>query len=91
MGRSTRLVARALRVLRTTVARHHQAGLRRGYDVPMNGRPHFLEIVTPDVDAVVLQYTEAVDARFSDPVVELGGARVAELPGGVEHGLWQRP
>ena len=48
----------------------------------MNGKPHFLEIVSSDVDALVRHYETSVGLTFADPVLELGGARVADLPGG---------
>ncbi len=60
----------------------------------------YLELVTPDVDAVCATYAAALGVAFGDPVPELGNARTAELPGqgtiaihlqgGLELGLWQR-
>lgn len=45
---------------------------------------HYLEIVTPDVDAVCAFYSKTLNAVFSDPVPELGNARTASR---VEGGL----
>lgn len=45
-------------------------------------RPHYLEIVTPDVDGVCESYAASAGLTFSDPVAELGGARTAPLAGG---------
>ena len=42
----------------------------------------YLEVVTNDVDALCVSYASAHDVQFSQPVVELGGARTAELAGG---------
>ncbi len=42
---------------------------------------HYLEIVTPDVDAVCDLYTTSYGWTFQ-PVPELGNARVAKLAGG---------
>lgn len=43
---------------------------------------HYLEIVTPEVDSLCGQYTAIYGVTFTEPVVGLGGARVAELGGG---------
>lgn len=43
---------------------------------------HYLEIVTPDVDASVALYTQIHNINFSDPTPHLGGARTAELTEG---------
>lgn len=43
---------------------------------------HYLEIVTPDVEAACRLYGPAYGWHFEDPTPELGGARVAKLPGG---------
>ncbi len=43
---------------------------------------HYLEIVTPDVDAVCSAYEAASNLQFGDPVAELGNAKTAR----VEHG-----
>lgn len=42
----------------------------------------YLEIVTPDVDAMCATYEAAIGAVFGDPVPELGNARTADLPDG---------
>ena len=43
---------------------------------------HYLEVVTPDVDAACAAYAKTFDATFGEPVAELGGARTAVLAGG---------
>ncbi len=43
---------------------------------------HYLEIVTPNADALCQQYTRVHGLTFSDPVANLGGARTAKLAGG---------
>ncbi len=53
----------------------------------MNGEPHYLEIVTPDVDSVCDLYARTAAAQFEAPVESLGGARVASLPGGARLGI----
>jgi len=45
-------------------------------------RVHYLEIVTPEVDATVAAYEKLHGVSFSAPVVELGNARTARLSGG---------
>jgi predicted enzyme related to lactoylglutathione lyase len=47
---------------------------------------HYLEIVTPDVAAVRELYGKAYGWKF-EPVAELGGAVVAELPDGSRCGI----
>jgi predicted enzyme related to lactoylglutathione lyase len=47
----------------------------------------YLEIVTPDVDAVCATYAEATGAAFGAPDAGLGGARTAALPGGALVGV----
>jgi predicted enzyme related to lactoylglutathione lyase len=42
----------------------------------------YLEIVTPDVDAMCGTLEELHGVRFSDPVAEFGNARTAALEGG---------
>lgn len=42
----------------------------------------YLEIVTPEVDALCLQYSKAHGTTFSEPDAGLGGARTAKLDGG---------
>jgi len=48
---------------------------------------HYLEIVTPEVDAVCAAYTTANGLQFSDPVPEFGMARTAKLPSGALLGV----
>jgi predicted enzyme related to lactoylglutathione lyase len=43
---------------------------------------HYLEIVTPDVDAVCATYSEQHGVTFGDGDAGLGGARTAALAGG---------
>ena len=43
---------------------------------------HYLEIVTPEVDALCVQYSALHDITFSEPDANLGGARTAKLSGG---------
>ena len=43
---------------------------------------HYLEIVTPDVDAVCAAHAAANQVEFSAPQEMLGGARTAELADG---------
>ena len=43
---------------------------------------HYLEIVTPDVEAACLLYSTAFGWRFQPSVPELGNAFVSTLPGG---------
>ncbi|MDH4049233.1 MAG: hydroxylase [Gammaproteobacteria bacterium] len=43
---------------------------------------HYLEIVTPDVDAARKLYSEAYGWRFEPAAPELGNAVVATIPGG---------
>lgn len=47
----------------------------------------YLEIVTPEVDAVCAALAAASAASFGEPVAELGGARTASLPGGARVGV----
>lgn len=42
----------------------------------------YLEIVTPEVDALCRQYSTIYDITFSEPDANLGGARTAKLDGG---------
>jgi predicted enzyme related to lactoylglutathione lyase len=42
----------------------------------------YLEIVTPDVDAVCKTLEELQDVRFGDPVPTLGNARTAKMKDG---------
>lgn len=48
---------------------------------------HYLEVVTPAVDATCALYEASAGARFGEPVAELGGARTAQLPGGTLLGV----
>ena len=43
---------------------------------------HFLEIVTPDVDAACTLYSKMYGVTFGDADQKLGGARTAKLDGG---------
>jgi predicted enzyme related to lactoylglutathione lyase len=43
---------------------------------------HYLEIVTPEVDAVCAAYATASILQFGEPEAGLGGARTASLAGG---------
>ena len=48
---------------------------------------HYLEIVTPAVEAMCLTYEAVYDVSFSEPVAELGQARTAYLPHGGTLGI----
>ncbi len=43
---------------------------------------HYLEIVTPNVDAAVALHTQLHGVTFSAPAPNFGGAKIAELDGG---------
>ena len=43
---------------------------------------HYLEIVTPDPDGLCQHYVASIGATFGEPVMELGGARVAPMTDG---------
>lgn len=45
-------------------------------------RIHYLEIVSPDVDAVCAAYEQALGVSFGAPEAALGNARTAGLAGG---------
>jgi predicted enzyme related to lactoylglutathione lyase len=45
-------------------------------------RIHYLEVVTPEVDAVCAAYAAASGLQFGDPDPALGNARTAAMPGG---------
>lgn len=47
----------------------------------------YLEIVTPDVDAVCATYAELFGVTFGEPVEALGNARTADLAGGGRLGV----
>lgn len=47
----------------------------------------YLEIVTTDVDATCSALSEVHSVTFSEPVAELGNARIAELQGGGRIGV----
>jgi len=47
----------------------------------------YLEIVTPDVDGTVAVFEKSSAVKFSDPVAELGNARVAPMAGGAQMGV----
>ena len=42
----------------------------------------YLEIVTPDVEGTLSVLENSSGVTFSNPVAELGNARVADIPGG---------
>ena len=48
---------------------------------------HYLEIVTPDVEAVCSLYEKSYGWHFQPMVPELGNAFVAKLPGGALCGI----
>ena len=50
----------------------------------MKIKPHirYLEIVTPDVEGTLSVLENSSGVTFSNPVAELGNARVADIPGG---------
>lgn len=47
-----------------------------------NVQVHYLEIVTKDIDQICASYSQSLDVSFSEPVAELGGARIAKLSHG---------
>jgi len=51
----------------------------------------YLEIVTPDVDGTVAVFEKSSAVKFSDPVAELGNARVAPMAGGAQMGVRAPP
>ncbi len=48
---------------------------------------HYLEVVTPDVDAVCATYARLYGVSFAAPEVALGNARTASLAGGGKIGV----
>lgn len=50
-------------------------------------RIQYLEIVTPDVDALCTQYAKAHGLTFSDPIAEFGNARTTKLSDGGQLGI----
>lgn len=50
-------------------------------------RIHYLEIITPDVDAHCAIYAQANGVEFTEPRAELGNARTAPLPEGGSVGV----
>jgi len=50
----------------------------------MTVKPHirYLEIVTPDVEGTIAIFEASSGVTFSDPIAELGNARLADVPGG---------
>jgi len=48
---------------------------------------HYLEIITRDVAKEVALFEKAQGLAFGEPVVELGGARVAAVPSGGSIGI----
>jgi predicted enzyme related to lactoylglutathione lyase len=56
---------------------------------PIGGsmQAHYLEIVTPDVDAMCAAYAAVIHVQFGDPDPVLGNARTTKLPGGGTLGI----
>ena len=48
---------------------------------------HYLEIVTPDVEAICKIHAKQNDTFFGEPVELLGNARIADLAGGGRVGV----
>jgi predicted enzyme related to lactoylglutathione lyase len=48
---------------------------------------HYLEIVTPEVDATCANYSQLYDVNFGDADPGLGNARIAELTNGGRIGV----
>lgn len=48
---------------------------------------HYLEVVTPDVDTVCAVHAATSGTSFGEPIAELGGARTADLAGGMSLGV----
>lgn len=55
--------------------------------IPGSGQLHYLEIVTPDPDAVCAIYAAAYGLSFGESIPELGGARTATLADGSTLGV----
>lgn len=53
----------------------------------IDSKIRYLEIVTPDVDGTVNIFEKSSKVRFSEPVAELGNARVAPMSGGAQMGI----
>ncbi len=58
-----------------------------GKDIAMQDMPaqidvHFLEIVTPAMDATCEALSKVHGVEFGDPIAEIGNARTAQLSGG---------
>lgn len=51
-------------------------------DKVKSAKIHYLEIVTPDVDAACNLYSKMYGVTFGDAIQRFGGARTAELDGG---------
>jgi len=47
----------------------------------------YLEYVTPDIDGTMAIIAASNGTEFSDPIPELGNARVADMPGGGQVGV----
>ncbi len=47
----------------------------------------YLEIVTPDVDGTIAMFETSGPLTFSEPIAELGNARIADLPDGSQMGI----
>lgn len=54
----------------------------RSQELTVLMRVYYLEIVTPDVEAVCAAYATSTGARFGAPIASLGNARTADMPGG---------
>lgn len=62
-----------------------KSGVSKIWEVQMN--VHYLEIITNDVDTQIQLFSLTQGLLFSDPVPELGNARVAAMPSGGEIGI----
>ncbi|ANM32001.1 hydroxylase [Acidobacteria bacterium Mor1] len=47
----------------------------------------YLEIVSPDAEAVCASYEQMLGLQFSEPIAAFGNARVADLPTGGKFGV----
>ena len=69
------------------------AGIGASFDSDENAsedngpRVHYLEIVTPELDATCATYARIHGLEFGEPVPEFGGARTAELANGAIIGV----
>lgn len=55
---------------------------KRGTDSGVPMKIQYLEIVSPDVDAICKTYEQLHGVKFGEPDTNLGNARTAELPNG---------